>query len=125
MLGTALGVLVGYLVLAAIAGDGDPRKCFAGADGRSSTSKFQFFVWTGAVVFAYVAVALARASRGNHEVLSDIPPHLLTVMGFSAATLASAKGALGRLALSCPSMSSVFDKAGGICALEPRLGRYP
>ncbi len=88
----ALGVLIAYLLLAALGGNGDPRKCFEGADGRLSTSKFQFFVWTGAIVFAYTAIVFARASRGNHEVLADIPPHLLTVMGFSAATLAVAKG---------------------------------
>jgi hypothetical protein len=88
----ALAVVAAYLILAYIGGGGDLTKCFEGADGRYSTSKFQFFLWTGVIVFGYVAITIARASRGNHDVIADVPQHLLTVMGFSATTLAAAKG---------------------------------
>jgi len=50
-----------YLALAAIywisllvTGSANPFHIAMGADGRLSTSKFQFFIWTGVVVFAYV-----------------------------------------------------------------------
>jgi hypothetical protein len=60
-----------------------------GADGKLSTSKFQFLVWTCAVI--YVAVALVFAHRGQVAFLSKLPQNLFIVMGFSLATAVGAK----------------------------------
>lgn len=63
-----------------------------GKDGPWSTSKLQWLLWTGTIIFAYVAVFTARAMQGHHEAVSDIPPNVLLVLGFSAGTMTVAKG---------------------------------
>jgi hypothetical protein len=63
-----------------------------GADGRPSTSKFQFFVWTAVVLLAWVAIYVARLRRGEWNAVPDVPQNLLLVMGLSGVTMAAAKG---------------------------------
>jgi hypothetical protein len=62
-----------------------------GADGKSSTSKFQFFLWTAVIVFSYVALFVARWERGTIRPVGEIPTNVLITLGFSATTLAAAK----------------------------------
>lgn len=70
----------------------NPGKLIEGADGRPSTSKLQWFLWTVVVVFSYSAIYAARAWTGNFGVISDIPQNLLIAMGLSVTTMAAAKG---------------------------------
>jgi hypothetical protein len=90
---------LGLLVLLALAmmviapkGDRNPWKLVEGADGASSTSKFQWFLWLVVILFGYTALWVLRAEQGNFSALSEIPANLLTVLGFSTATAAAAKG---------------------------------
>jgi hypothetical protein len=90
---------LGLLVLLALAmmiiapkGNRNPWKLVEGADGASSTSKFQWFLWLIVILFAYTALWVLRAEQGNFSALSEIPVNLLTVLGFSTATAAAAKG---------------------------------
>jgi hypothetical protein len=72
--------------------DWNPASLVIGQDKRPSTSKFQFLLWTAVVAFAYVVVYAARALEGVYAPLDQIPPNLLTAMGFSIVTAAAAKG---------------------------------
>jgi hypothetical protein len=63
-----------------------------GRDGRLSTSKAQWFLWTMAVAFAYVAIYAARSVHGQHYPLSSMPQNVLIALGFSSVTMATAKG---------------------------------
>jgi len=69
-----------------------PARAIEGADGRASTSKFQFFVWTGTVLFAYVAIYVARLVHGHDlSFFGDLPRNTLIVTGSSIVTLTAAK----------------------------------
>jgi hypothetical protein len=62
-----------------------------GEDGRASTSKFQVFLWTGAVLFAYVAVLAVRWKAGQTDTLPDIPEGVLAALGISSGTAVAAQ----------------------------------
>lgn len=66
-------------------------KIIEGTDGRPSTSKFQWFLWTAVVIFSYVAVAAVKVRLGHPDVMTAIPENLLWAMGFATATAAGAK----------------------------------
>lgn len=63
-----------------------------GEDGRPSTSKAQWWIWTALAIFGYVAVFVERWLRGNPGEIVEVPENLLLAMGFSAATMVVAKG---------------------------------
>jgi hypothetical protein len=63
-----------------------------GVDGKFSTSKLQQFIWTGAVVFSYAAVFLARAHLARLEPIHEIPPNVLLALGFTVGTSILAAG---------------------------------
>jgi hypothetical protein len=91
--GLGLLILLGLaMVIIAPRGTRNPWKLVEGADGSSSTSKFQWFLWLIVILFGYTALWVLRAEQGNFSVLSEIPVNLLTVLGFSTATAAAAKG---------------------------------
>jgi IPT/TIG domain len=85
-------LLVLYIVTALITGHWRLKEVFAGFDGFASTSKLQWFLWLTAILFGYVALWVLRAEQGDYTALSDIPVNILTVLGFSTATAAAAKG---------------------------------
>lgn len=62
-----------------------------GEDGRASTSKFQVFLWTGVVVFSYVAILAVRWKAGQTGVLPDIPQGVLAALGISSGTAVAAQ----------------------------------
>jgi len=66
-----------------------------GADGRPSTSKAQWWIWTALVIFGYVAVFVERWLRGDPSVGIEVPQNLLMAMGFSGATMVAAKAITG------------------------------
>jgi hypothetical protein len=88
-----------------------------GADGRLSASKAQWAAWTAVVAGTYLAIYVARALTHVPDPLSaSFPSNLLLAMGFSTATMATAKGitttyiAGGRL----PSKTSGATTSGGL-----------
>jgi len=66
-------------------------KLFEGADGRPSTSKFQFWLWTIVVIFAYSTIYAMKVSTGHFEAITDIPNNVLIAMGMSIASATAAK----------------------------------
>jgi hypothetical protein len=93
-----LAVLIGLAVLAllylmtAVFGSWNPWKLVEGADGRASTSKFQWMLWIVVIIFAYTVLWILRAKQGNYSAISRVPVNLLTILGFSTGTAAAAKG---------------------------------
>jgi IPT/TIG domain len=93
-----LAVLIGLAVLAvpgvavAIPTGGKPWRLVNGADGRPSTSKFQWLLWLVVILFAYTVLWALRARQGNYSAITQVPVNLLTVLGFSTGTAAAAKG---------------------------------
>jgi len=84
-------VLVGVLVAVVVSGF-KPWTIVEGADGRPSTSKFQWTLWTSVILFSYSAIYFARAAMGSWEALPNIPANILIVLGFSTTTMVVAKG---------------------------------
>jgi hypothetical protein len=78
-----------YWTSVVVTGKANPLHLVMGADGRLSTSKFQFFVWTAVVVFVY---ALLYFSRAKLDAISNIPQNVLIALGFSITTAVGAKG---------------------------------
>jgi hypothetical protein len=62
-----------------------------GADGRPSTSKAQWWIWTAIVLFGYVAVFVERWLRGDPSAGIVVPQNLLVAMGFSGVSMVAAK----------------------------------
>jgi hypothetical protein len=63
-----------------------------GADGRPSTSKFQFWLWTGVLIFSYAAIFSMKVAAGNYDPISEIPKNVLIAMGMSVLSATVAKG---------------------------------
>lgn len=114
------GTLLALLVVAAALG-ANPARLAEGQDGRASTSKFQWFVWTGVILFAYAAIYAARAFNGHAEPLTSIPPNVLIALGLSSVTMVAAKGITssfvntGKLA-KAPSTNGVLGEFKGLVA---------
>lgn len=89
LFGTAV-VLVGVLVAVVVSGF-KPWTIVEGADGRPSTSKFQWTLRTAVILFSYSAIYFARAAMGSWEALPNIPANILIVLGFSTTTMVVAK----------------------------------
>lgn len=87
-----LGVLALLYLMSAVFGSWNPWKLVEGADGRASTSKFQWMLWIVVIVFAYTVLWVLRAKQGDYSAISQVPVNLLTVLGFSTGTAAAAKG---------------------------------
>jgi hypothetical protein len=78
----------------------NPLWAAVGADGRLSTSKFQFLVWTIPVLYVALALVFARSGTFTPELPAGrdvtkyitIPPNIFIVLGLSLTTLLGAKG---------------------------------
>ena len=118
-----IGVLAAAAVvwgLPALFSKTPPWHVWRGADGKPSTSKFQFFLWTTTVVFAYVAIFVQRClDRDEFAAVAEIPSNLLLAMGFSGGTLAASKAittqfiASGRIAKVSDGVGNVFTDDDG------------
>lgn len=97
----------------------NPFHIAMGADGRLSTSKFQFFVWTGVVVFVYVLLFGSIGDPKHQEaILTNFPPNVLLVMGFSIATAVGAKGITVSYLNSGQIAKPASSQAGGDASLS-------
>jgi len=90
--------MVGFGVLAALwlafgfwLGLAWPLRVADGADGRPSTSKFQFLLWTAVIVWGYAAVAARRSIDETSLGDIGIPSNLFILMGLGAGTALAAK----------------------------------
>jgi len=124
--GLGLLVLLGLtIVIIAPRGTRNPWKLVEGADGSSSTSKFQWFLWLIVILFGYAALWVLRAEQGIFSALSEIPVNLLTVLGFSTATAAAAKGITsgyvqtGRVAKTTATQKAAGQTTAGRTAVAP------
>jgi hypothetical protein len=85
----ALGFLCAlYLLYRAVSGTWNIFSLALGADGRLSTSKCQFLLWTSAVLFVFLALMFVH---GNAVFSAKLPENVLLVMGFSLTTAVGAK----------------------------------
>ena len=91
LIGVAFLVVL-YAVTALFTHHWKPADLVRGFDGFASTSKLQWFLWLIVILYSYVALWVLRAWNGDYSALSAIPVNLLTVLGFSTATAAAAKG---------------------------------
>lgn len=68
-------------------------KLYEGADGRLSTSKFQFFVWTVVVIFSYAAIYTLKLMppAPHFDPISSLPDNVLIALGMSVASASAAK----------------------------------
>ena len=87
-----LGVLAVIALIAAIPTKGRLWQLVDGADGRASSSKFQWLLWIVVIAFAYTVLWVLRAKQGDYTAISQVPVNLLTLLGFSTGTAAAAKG---------------------------------
>ncbi len=86
----------------------NPMQLVEGADGRPSTSKFQFWLWTIVILPTFCGLYAIRLVAHGPAVDGYWPRNLLIVMGMSVATTAAAKGiTVGYIA------SDRFIKTGG------------
>ena len=91
--GAGFGVVLCYLIVCRVVSHRWSFWVLAeGQDGRLSTSKAQWLMWTIAVAFSYVAIYTMRSLHGNHDALSTVPQNVLLALGFSTFTMAGAKG---------------------------------
>ncbi|MDE3154379.1 MAG: IPT/TIG domain-containing protein [Acidobacteriota bacterium] len=86
-------LLVLWLLYGTLSGRWSVLALAEGADGRLSSSKFQFVVWTIVILWSYAVVYAARLFYA-HDVaaISDLSPGLLMLMGLSITTTVAAKG---------------------------------
>jgi hypothetical protein len=85
-------LLLAWVLYGLLAPTWNILKLVIGADGRASTSKLQWFLWTVVVFFAYVTTWTARALEGDYDPIAEVPQNLLVAMGLSVTTMAAAKG---------------------------------
>jgi hypothetical protein len=88
---TGLGGLAVMWIVILISTGKHPWTLVIGEDGQPSTSKFQMMVWTGAVVFAFLAVYQLRFGLAYIQEFPGFPRNLLIAMGISVVTAVSAK----------------------------------
>ena len=68
-------------------------RIWTGYDGATSSSKFQFALWTLVVLYAYIVIVVdAYFNHSNVQLGISIPQNLILVMGLSATTMLAAKG---------------------------------
>jgi len=100
-----------FLAIASLAPKsfGGPVGLIVGEDGRLSSSKFQFFLWTAVVVFSYVALYVADASNTKNWTTARCPATAPSTQATSA--LPAAPGASSAPTSSTPSSSAGSTEA--------------
>ena len=84
--------LIVLFIVVKIAGRVKIAQLYEGADGRPSTSKFQFFLWTAVVVFSFTALLTLKFQKNDFAPLTaNLPDNVLIAMGISIASASAAK----------------------------------
>lgn len=81
-----------YILYLICGGHRQPLWIAMGEDGRLSSSKLQFAIWTAVVLYSYVALAFSRLGHAPNGGLDSLPANVLIAMGLSLTTSAAAKG---------------------------------
>ncbi|MBV9718355.1 MAG: hypothetical protein JOZ77_03495 [Candidatus Eremiobacteraeota bacterium] len=91
-----------------------------GEDGRLSSSKFQFLLWTLPIIFVFVDLTLAR---GKLPAIYNLPMNVMLALGLSLSTMVGAKGIIvsyiANNKISKASLLTVSDRTGK--AVEPPI----
>ena len=66
-------------------------RLYEGADGRPSTSKFQFFLWTVIVILTYTALYTVKLTLHEFDPITDLPQNVLIAIGMSVISASTAK----------------------------------
>ncbi|MDQ3915365.1 MAG: hypothetical protein M3323_08585 [Actinomycetota bacterium] len=85
-------VIVAMALMKVVANTWNPLRLARGEDGKTSTSKLQFVLWTGVIAFSYVVLLAERIRAKDVTPIDDLPRNVLIAMGLSVVTLAGAKG---------------------------------
>ncbi len=122
---TILGVAAALLFpLISWIATGSPIKgLLIGADGKLSTSKCQFWIWTEVVLFAYVFLFTSHLQGGRPwpSPAPKIPTDVLILMGLSVATAATAKA----IASGQPNAADQAKAATAAAAVVKSQGNAP
>jgi len=91
-----LGLFVLWIVIRVATGTWSIPKLWEGVDKRPSSSKFQFLLWTAAIIFGYLAIYAAPTWEGgkphfHFDPLLNFDANLFIAMGISGATAVAAK----------------------------------
>jgi hypothetical protein len=106
-----------WLVISFITGTWNPLKFAIGEDNRYSISKFQLFLWTVAVLFAYITVMFARFQQGLSGDVPNVPDNVLLALGLSGATSIVAKGIKVNNLRTGKELSTTLDNHGPLSTL--------
>jgi hypothetical protein len=111
----SIAVAVSLWIILGVACTWNPLKLFEGADGRPSTSKFQFWLWTAVIVPTFCGLyAMQMKALGYSSVENDWPRNLLIVMGLSVVTTTAAKAiTVGYISSNRLVKTSVPSNSGG------------
>lgn len=92
--GSAVALLiVMYLFYVIASGRLNPLWIAIGEDGKLSSSKLQFLMWTSVVLYSYTALAASRLGHATPADANDsLPLNVLIAMGLSLTTASAAKG---------------------------------
>ncbi|MFN2588236.1 MAG: hypothetical protein ABR613_08970 [Actinomycetota bacterium] len=85
-------VVLAMAIMRAVADTWNPLRLARGEDGKTSTSKLQFVLWTAVIAFSYVVLLAERIDSGDVTPIDQLPQNVLIAMGLSVVTLAGAKG---------------------------------
>lgn len=113
-----VGSLVALWMVYGIASNWNPWLLVQGEDGRPSTSKFQFWLWTGVVIFSYTTIYSMKVAARDFDAIAEIPKNVLIAIGMSVLSATAAKGitvgyvSTGRITKAAPT-----NGTGGIGAI--------
>jgi hypothetical protein len=120
-----LGIVAALLlpVVSWIASGSPVKGLLVGADGKLSTSKCQFWIWTEVVLFAYVFLFTSHMQGGKSWGASSpmLPTDVLILMGLSVVTAATAKG----IAASRPDAAAKAKTVAEAASTARSLGTAP
>ncbi|VVB70361.1 Uncharacterised protein [uncultured archaeon] len=86
-----ISMIVFYLIYRFVTGDSWLSKLVSGADGRASSSKLQWTLWTIIVLYAFITILFARIINGLWTPFDSLPQNVLLSMGISITTMVAAK----------------------------------
>lgn len=125
-----LGIVAALLfpLISFVASGSAIKGLLIGADGKLSTSKCQFWIWTEIVLFAYVFLYTSHV-QGGHDwsaAAPRLPTDILILMGLSVVTATTAKAIASSSPSAAQTSQAVTAAAGGskttMAAIVKRAG---